>query len=63
MFLGLQTVAAPTGILFVILLLVFLGVTGEAAIEKRLARLATPEAELAAADWIEVRVATASGGS
>ncbi|GAA4737037.1 hypothetical protein GCM10023328_16980 [Modestobacter marinus] len=59
-FVGLQALAAPTGVLFAVLLLTLLGLTGEAAIERRRLSLTGPETELAEADWIEARVAGAA---
>ncbi|MCZ2839911.1 hypothetical protein [Modestobacter sp. VKM Ac-2985] len=59
-FVGLQTFVAPVGVLFAILLLTLLGLTGEAAVERRRLALTGPETELAEADWIEGRVAGAA---
>ncbi|MCZ2813840.1 hypothetical protein O2W15_20605 [Modestobacter sp. VKM Ac-2979] len=59
-FVGLQTFVAPVGVLFAILLLTLLGLTGEAAVERRRLALTGPETELAEADWIEARVAGAA---
>ncbi|MGY1840258.1 MULTISPECIES: hypothetical protein [unclassified Modestobacter] len=59
-FVGLQELAAPVGVLFAVLLLTLLGLTSEAAAERRRLACAGPETELAEADWIEARVAGAA---
>jgi hypothetical protein len=57
---GLQSFAAPGGVVFAVLLVVFLAVTDPAAAAKRGPRAGTPEAVLASSGSIEARVASAA---
>ena len=59
-FFGLQTVAAPAGVVFGVLMVLFLGATDLAAAEKRGPRAGSPEALLAISSSIEGRVAGAA---
>jgi hypothetical protein len=57
---GLQAIASPAGVVFGVLLVVFLAISSPEAVAKRMQRGGTPEGELAESETIEARVAGAA---